>query len=1025
MYYHIRISLAVLSVYILVLFTGPSIHAQCNFDDWTALKAFYQSTNGDNWLDKSGWEVVKNDSPPTYCNLSNLYGVHLNNNGRVFCLDLDGVNDCKWIGSKGGNNLIGNITSNIGLISNLEKLYLDNNQLSGEIPVEISNLNNLKNLYLYNNQLSGSIPSEIGNLNNLKLLSLGKNKFSGSIPSEIGVLNNLVQLGISNNQLSGNIPSAIGNLNKLKYLVLDANQFTGGIPPELGQLSFLEKLTLSNNRLTGFIPPQLGNLGSLKELNLSWNKLDGSIPTKLGDLSNLTILKLAGNQLGKSIPSTFGNLSELTILHLNYNELSASIPVALGNLFNLVELKLNRNELVDDIPIALSNLNNLKTFELDYNNLSGSIPAGFGNLNQLNLLTLHNNRLNGEVPLFSQTELSLDIYNNYFSCADIQNHFNNNQQIAKFIYSPQFYTPINYDSIKANIFDTLSINRSLSLTVDLPFNTSGLTYQWYRYGNVMAGEKASALNIDNIQTNTLGKYFLRVKNENCLPNLELISEPIYVILKGYDLYGQPVEYDQIMVEFDNPVYTRQNEDEILIPNAGWVKKACKCNRELYLWQFPSTDNAVAALLAIDQKSKRIKRKTELKGGFNNNLSIGESIDTPLAYQVISDAFNNNYPDSVSVYILDSGMDEQNYNETSFLYNQAPLDSCYSIVNSSGYSFIDTTRTITSNYADDVWHGTFGFHSITSSLNVNTKLKLVPLKIFDQKGEGTLFDMVCALYHAVDHQADIINISAGYQGEPSAILESALNFARKNGIFVTAAAGNDTINIDNLPQYPAYYSGKYYTFETIDGNGNIKLDSVQYDNIISIASIDEDNKLSQFSNYGKQSVTLAAIGENIYGRGLGGTEVVASGTSMSTFFVTKVLAIEIANDNKRNYKQILQDFEVNWLVENPLLLDITQTGKQINFELESLEIEGCTDETNCNYFPFATSEDGSCLPVYINTNNVIDKISNLLHANDSIISNSVMEDFDTITYKAGNFIRLEKGFSIQKNTKFVAEIETCK
>ena len=47
---------------------------------------------------------------------------------------------------------------------------------TGEIPPEIGNLTNLTTLNLENNQLTGEIPPEIGNLTNLTTLNLTENQ---------------------------------------------------------------------------------------------------------------------------------------------------------------------------------------------------------------------------------------------------------------------------------------------------------------------------------------------------------------------------------------------------------------------------------------------------------------------------------------------------------------------------------------------------------------------------------------------------------------------------------------------------------------------------------------------------------------------------------------------------------------------------------------------------------------------------------------------------------------------------------
>ncbi|MEJ2356116.1 MAG: leucine-rich repeat domain-containing protein, partial [candidate division WOR-3 bacterium] len=131
------------------------------------------------------------------------------------------------------------------------------NQLTGSIPPEIGNLSNLRYLYLQNNQLTGSIPPEIGNLSNLKRLPLHYNQLTGAIPPEIGNLSNLNLLELGNNQLTGVIPPEIGNLSNLAYLLLYDNELTDLI--DLSSLTLLEYLEIQNNKFTfEDIEPNIG-----------------------------------------------------------------------------------------------------------------------------------------------------------------------------------------------------------------------------------------------------------------------------------------------------------------------------------------------------------------------------------------------------------------------------------------------------------------------------------------------------------------------------------------------------------------------------------------------------------------------------------------------------------------------------------------------------------------------------------------------------------------------------------------------
>ena len=171
--------------------------------DRAALAALYNATNGSSWLVDTNW---LSNGP-----LGEWHGVSTDADGRVAELDLD------------GKQLSGPIPSELGNLTNLERLSLWGNLLSGPIPSELGNLDNLEFLSLRDNQLNGPIPSELGNLDNLEFLWLSNNQLSGSIPSELANLANLIALSLGNNQFSGCVP--------VKVLDMTANYVTSvGLP---------------------------------------------------------------------------------------------------------------------------------------------------------------------------------------------------------------------------------------------------------------------------------------------------------------------------------------------------------------------------------------------------------------------------------------------------------------------------------------------------------------------------------------------------------------------------------------------------------------------------------------------------------------------------------------------------------------------------------------------------------------------------------------------------------------------------
>ena len=250
-----------------------------------ALVALYNSTEGSNWVNTSGWLVTN-----TPCSWSNVKC----EGGHVIKLVFD------------DNKLGGPLPPELGNLVNLETLSIqgdkstsastnqNKNELSGSIPPELCKLTNLEYLDLQSNQLTGAIPPCLGNLKNLKILKLNQNNLTGEIPKELGQLINLEELHLHHNNLTGNIPNELGKLKKLKILYLYNNQLSGNIPETIEKLTVLETLYLHNNKLQGAIPVQIRNL-NLQTFYFDLSSL--CLPSDLKDWFNSIPQKEANPQV--------------------------------------------------------------------------------------------------------------------------------------------------------------------------------------------------------------------------------------------------------------------------------------------------------------------------------------------------------------------------------------------------------------------------------------------------------------------------------------------------------------------------------------------------------------------------------------------------------------------------------------------------------------------------------------------------------------------------------------------------------
>ncbi|KAH7427551.1 hypothetical protein KP509_10G048900 [Ceratopteris richardii] len=245
-------------------------------------------------------------------------------------------------------------------------------------------------LFLQNCGLTGAIPDEIGNLTKLKYLAMNQNLFTGTIPTTIGQLSELFWLDFSYNQMSGNLPLTLSNLTKAGHFHFQMNNFTGTIPVGIfSSKQPLVYLLLYDNFFDGPIPSDIGNLSSLDML-LDFNNFT-SVPPSLMELSTLTSLQLDHNSLTRDIVNV-SRLTKLQSLYLGHNHFTASpIPSWFHSLSNLTSLNLENVGLEGPVPASLFALPKLEMVSLAYNHLNGTLDLTQANTVLMDINVQQNN----------------------------------------------------------------------------------------------------------------------------------------------------------------------------------------------------------------------------------------------------------------------------------------------------------------------------------------------------------------------------------------------------------------------------------------------------------------------------------------------------------------------------------------------------------------------------------------------------------------------------------------------------------
>jgi subtilisin family serine protease len=185
-------------------------------------------------------------------------------------------------------------------------------------------------------------------------------------------------------------------------------------------------------------------------------------------------------------------------------------------------------------------------------------------------------------------------------------------------------------------------------------------------------------------------------------------------------------------------------------------------------------------------------------------------------------------------------------------------------------------------------------------------KVMAVKFMNSRGKGSTSDAITGIDYAIHEGAKVINCSFGTSSKSQSLLNE-VDYAKKKGVLLVVAAGNDGDDIDSKPSYPASFNDS---------------------NILTVAATTAVNGLASFSNFGQEDVDLGAPGDNILSTYPTSTYKTLSGTSMAAPLVSATAAMLRAQDGDLSYGDVRKAIRNN-VSATPALTGKTYTNGQLN------------------------------------------------------------------------------------------------
>lgn len=303
---------------------------------------------------------------------------------------------------------------------------------------------------------------------------------------------------------------------------------------------------------------------------------------------------------------------------------------------------------------------------------------------------------------------------------------------------------------------------------------------------------------------------------------------VYLTEKGLETGSENLKSffkDHGIIEFKERITKISEQGLVYSFSSLENKEALFCEMEALkeiLW-FEEIQKVQASLVTYPPNDYNTSRSGVGVGDWNLGKIIPDLDDA-------SDAWDLSSGEDIVVAVLDTGV------------SPGGSDGLFSLL--EGIDFIGLDRFP----EDPEKHGTHVSGVIAQKANNGTgragvapESSILPVRVLDEDGVGSTASVSDGVYWAVDHGADLLNLSLGFSDPESdaysQLLADAIAYAEDQGVPVVAAVGNE--GYEDTIAYPA-----------------------AFDTVIAVGASDKDDEIASFSNQGEEIDFVAPGGGDL-------------------------------------------------------------------------------------------------------------------------------------------------------------------